>query len=296
MTSTIVANVKNVNITNPDKLLWPELGISKLDYINILNDLAPYIIPHAKDRLLTTIRYPDGVSGKSFYQKNIPAYAPEWIKKVKWKNVNYIVLNDYHTLMWLGNQAAIEFHTSFNNYLIEMYPSALVFDLDPSKGQIFSEVIEVALLIYETLKSLDIQSWVKTSGATGLQLYIPTGGKYNYNLARNINKFFAVYFAEKFPKKITIERSVNNRGNKLYFDYLQMWHGKTITTVYSPRATKNATISVPVEWEELKNGLLPENFNLLNIKERLKNKGDLFSPLLDKSYAQSLDSIIKFIN
>ncbi len=295
MTNSIEIDKKNIRITNPEKLLWPELGIRKIDYLTILKDFSPYIIKHAKNRLLTTIRFPDGINEKSFYQKNAPSYTPNWIKRIRWKNVNYIILNDYATLAWLCNQAVIEFHLSFNSYMNENYPNYLVFDLDPSSDQKFEAVIEVALLINETLKSLEIKSWVKTSGATGLQIYIPIGEKYNYNISRKINNFFAIYFSEKYPNKITIERMKSKRGNKIYFDYLQMWHGKTITATYSPRATKEATISTPIEWEELKKGLLPQDFNLLNINSRLKEKGDLFSPLVSISSIQNMDEIIKFV-
>lgn len=293
---TITIDGYKVNITNPEKILWPERGIRKIDYISKLIEITPYILPHTKDRLLTTIRYPDGIHNKSFYQKNTPVYAPEWIERFKWKDVDYMLLNNRAALAWLGNQAALELHTAFNRYQDEMFPDSLVFDLDPSKGQTFEEAVEAALLINETLESLNIKSWIKTSGATGLQIYIPIGKKYNYETARNINHFFGLYFSKKYPKQITIERMVNKRGTKLYFDYLQMWHGKTITSVYSPRAMKEATVSMPVEWEELSKGLKPGNFNLFNVTERLEEKGDLFAPLLDINYIQNLDPIIQYVS
>lgn len=293
---TITIDNKEIKITNPDKILWPALKIRKLDYIAKLIDLAPFILPHTTNRLLTTIRYPDGVEGKSFYQKNIPQYAPKWVESVEWRNTRYIVLNSVATLGWLANQAALELHTTFNYYQEQDYPTSLVFDLDPSKGQPFEQVVEVALLIFHTLTGLGINSCVKTSGATGLQIYIPIGKKYNYDIARLINRFFGEYFSKKFPKLITIERMTDKRGNKLYFDYLQMWHGKTITSVYSPRATANATISTPLEWEELNRGIKPEDFTLLNIKERIENKGDLFAPLLQGGFEPNIDHIAKFVS
>ncbi len=285
-----------VRITNPEKLLWPQLGIRKIDYIEKLIELAPYMLPHARDRLLTTIRYPDGVDGKSFFQKDIPDYAPEWVETAFWHDNNYILLNSLPTLVWLGNQAMLEFHTAFNLYTKEEYPTSLVFDLDPSEGQSFEEAAEAALLINETLEGLRIKSWVKTSGATGLQVYIPVGRRYDYDEARKINFFFGRYFSKKYPKLFTIERIVSKRGKRLYFDYLQMWHGKTITMVYSPRANRQATISMPVEWEELKRGIRPEDFTLLNAKDRLKEKGDLFAPLLSDDHVQNLDFLLEHLN
>jgi len=287
---------RQVNITHPEKLLWPALGIRKIDYIKILLDLAPYLLPHTANRLLTTIRYPDGISGKSFFQKNIPDHSPDWLPTRQWHENNYILLAEKAVLVWLGNQAALEFHVPFNTYDREQYPTNLVFDLDPSAGQSFADAVEVALLVHQELVSLDIKSYVKISGASGLQIYIPVGGRYAYEEARKINEFFAAYFSQKYPEKITIERTVEKRGKKLYFDYLQMWQGKTIISPYSPRATEYASVAAPVEWNELAQGLKPQDITLLNIKQRLGDKRDLFLPLLNGNEAQDLGFILKHIN
>jgi bifunctional non-homologous end joining protein LigD len=298
---TIIIEGKKLKISNPEKLLWPEAGIRKIDYLARMIELSSFIIPHAKDRLLTTIRYPDGISGEFFFSKNLPDYAPRWIKSRKWNDTQYAVLDSVPTLAWFVNMAALEFHTSFNTFTKENFPSWIVFDLDPSESQSFNDAAEVSLLINETLDSLGITSYVKTSGSTGLQIYIPTGGKYNYNDARKINEFFGRYFSEKYPKKVTIERMKEKRGNKLYFDYLQMWHGKTITMVYSPRANKNASISMPVTWEQIKSGIKPGDFTLNNAYEHLKKTGDIFKPLLtskkpEESFELVTEHILKKLN
>ncbi|MTI68834.1 MAG: DNA polymerase domain-containing protein [Firmicutes bacterium] len=282
-----------VKLTNLNKVLWPKLCIKKFDYIDILIKISNYIIPHTKDRILTVIRYPDGVRGKSFYQKKVPNYAPDWIDLIKYKGSNYINLNKRATLVWLGNLASLEFHVTFNKYQ-NNNPNYLVFDLDPSKGQKFNEVIEISLLIYDTLKALGIKSYVKTSGKSGLQIYIPTNNKYNYNDIRKLNKFFGLYFSEKYSNRITIERNKKKRDNRLYFDYLQTWNKKTIVSVYSPRANEYAGISMPIKWSELKKGIDPKNFNLLNVNKRLKEYSDLFINL-EKDYNKSLDDILKRI-
>lgn len=282
-----------VSITNPEKLLWPELGIRKIDYITKLIELAPYIIGHAKNRLLTTIRYPHGYSEKSFFQKNTPKYAPEWIRTYLWHDNHYILLNNTATLVWLANQAALELHTAFNYITNEFAPKDIVFDLDPAEGLKFSDTAEVALNINEELTRLDITGYVKMSGATGLQVYIPAGERYDYETARRINHIFAVFFAKKYPDKITIERTIKKRGHRVYFDYLQMWGGKTIISPYSPRATAYATVAAPIEWDELKKGIKPENVTLLNISQRLKEKGDLFANLLGRQKKQNLDLILQ---
>ncbi len=293
---TLTIEGKKLRLSNPEKPLWPEVGIRKIDYLTRMIELSPYLLPHARDRLLTTIRYPHGVHGKSFFAKNLPDYAPPWISRHTWNAIKYALLDSIPTLCWLINLASLEFHTSFNTYRKEDHPTSIVFDLDPSEGQTFEDVTEVALLVKETLDSLSIKSFIKTSGASGMQLYIPVGGKYSYDTARRINEFFGQYFAQKYPRKITIERLVDKRGTKLYFDYLQMWQGKTITLVYSPRATKSATLSMPVTWEEVRKGIKPENFTLNNAVERLKKTGDLFAPLLSaKGPEKSLEEVVKKI-
>lgn len=287
---SVQVNGQSITISNMDKLLWKEKNISKLSYVEKLVYLSEYLLPYAKNRLLTCICFPDGVDGKSFYRKNIPGHAPDFIYTQMWNDNEYILLNDLETLVWLGNMAALEFHTSFEQDR-NGGPDSLVFDLDPSSGQTFEDVANAALIIHDTLESLNIRSYVKTSGATGLQIYIYTAGKYDYDKARAINEFFALYFCEKFPELFTVERMVQKRGKKLYFDYLQMWQGKTIICPYSPRATKKATVATPITWEELKQGAHPEDFTLENMKERLDKTGDLFLDLQDPNKAVSLDFI-----
>lgn len=291
MTGWIKVDEQEIKITNPQKVLWPELGIRKIDYLKVLIELSPYLLPHSTDYMLMLLRFPNGIDQKAFYQKKAAAHTPEWIDTIKKDGDNYINLNSRKTLVWLGNSAALEFHVGFNK-INEDLISALVFDLDPSEGQTFDQVVEVALKIHEVLKSLSVNSLIKTSGATGLQIFIPTGNKYTYEQGRNINTFFANYFAGKFPNLITIERSVKKRGKLLYFDYLQMWRGKNMICVYSPRAVKSAAVSTPVTWEELDKGIKPGDFNILNIMKRLKAKGDLFKELLEPG-KQNLDFILK---
>ncbi|MDP4094036.1 MAG: non-homologous end-joining DNA ligase [Bacillota bacterium] len=283
---------REIIISNPEKLLWPEAGISKTVYISCMVELAPYILPYAKGRLLTTIRYPDGIHGQSFYQKSCPEYAPEWVNTAEFNDISYIILDSVPTLVWLATQAALEFHVTFNTADNEDNPTYLVFDLDPSKGQTFDEVIEAGLKIHETLEALSIKSFAKTSGATGLQVYIPVNGRYDYDRARLINEFFGKYFSQKYPDLFTIERIVKNRGKKLYFDYLQMWYGKTLAAAYCPRATEKASISMPIDWDQLPQ-IKPEDFTLLNAGKLLVEHGDRFKGLLETE--QNLDSILERI-
>ena len=280
-----------LSVSNPHKLLFPEAGITKLDYISTLIDLAPFLLAHASGRILTAIRYPNGIGADSFYQKHMPQKAPPWVETIEKDGERFINLSRADTLAWLGNLAVIEFHTPFCTEQ-EGLLRALVFDLDPSEGQTFADAAECALLVYDTLQSLGIHSLVKTSGASGLQVYIPTSPM-TFEQGRRINEFFAKYFAEKYPEKITIERLVKNRGKKLYFDYLQMGPGKSIITAYSPRAVACAAVSMPIQWDELKAGVSPCDFTLRNAAERIAQIGEIFAPVLSGQRNEPLEALIQ---
>ncbi|OEF98592.1 non-homologous end-joining DNA ligase [Desulfuribacillus alkaliarsenatis] len=282
---------KVISISNPDKYLWPN-SVTKLDFIKYIYEIADYMLPYVKNRLLTTIRYPNGVDDdKSFYQKNVPAHAPEWITSKNWNGTNYILPNDKATLVWLANLAALEMHVSFNYWQSEDYPTELVFDLDPSVTDRFDQVLEIALYLNDNLLQIGLHSIAKTSGATGIQIYIPIKPIYKYEQTRKVAKFIAEYMENKYPKIITTERLVKQRGTKLYIDYLQHWRGKTLPAPYSVRARQQPTVSTPVTWEEVEKGFKPEDFTIFNTIERIEKLGNLFI-FKDE---HSLDQVLKFI-
>lgn len=267
---------EKVKLSNPQKMLWPNLDITKLEYVKIMHGLAPYILKYTKDKYLTCIRYPDGIYGKSFYQKNKPSHAPDWIPTLQYGGNDYVNLINEDILMWLCNLAVIEFHISFER-ADSNKPDFLIFDLDPSQGVPFEMVRESAIVIYETLKGFSISCMAKTSGATGIQILIPHGRKLNYDEGRKFNEFFSRYFSEKYPHLFSIERIVKKRGNKIYFDYLQMWQGKSLIAPYSPRAVEHGAVSMPLKWGEVYQGVTPKDFNLQNILSILKKRGDLLA-------------------
>jgi bifunctional non-homologous end joining protein LigD len=285
---------REITITNPEKPLYPAAGISKWDYVLHLTRLAPYLLPHCRRRFLTTIRYPHGAGGDFFYQKNVPSHAPEWIATARDGSVTYILLEDTPTLVWLANLACLEFHLSFQRVDDPDHPPELVFDLDPSVEG-FDRVMEVALLLRELLNHLELDAWVKTSGATGLQLYIPLKGRLSFEQTRKVSRFIAQYLEEKHPHLITLERLKKNRGDKVYIDYLQHWRGKSLIAPYSPRGRAQATVSTPLDWSELKPGLSPEQFTLPTIHRRLAEKKDLFRPLLSRENRFDLKPILAFV-
>ncbi|NGQ93868.1 DNA polymerase domain-containing protein [Brevibacillus sp. SYP-B805] len=289
---TLTVEDKQLSISNPDKPLWPEAGVTKLAYIQYLMTVAPVLLPYTRNRLLTVIRYPHGIHDKSFYQKNLPAYAPEWIPTHTWESTRYPLLNDLPTLVWLANQAALEWHVSFHEAGNEI-PTELVFDLDPSTPE-FGPVQQAALRLKELLDELQLPSYVKTSGASGLQVYVPIERRYSFAQTRLVGEFVARYLTARYPRELTIERLIKNRGTKLYIDYLQHWRGKTLPAPYSTRAKPEATVSTPLTWEEVPQ-IHPTQFTVHHLPARLQERGDLFRPLLSADDRASLDPILSFL-
>jgi bifunctional non-homologous end joining protein LigD len=286
---TVEIEGNEITVTHPDKWLWPELEISKLIYLQKLVVLAPYLMRYCQDRYLTTIRFPDGVHGKSFYQKNAPQPLPHYVTTSEKAGIHYINLDSLSTLLWLGNLAAIEFHPSFERIGGEE-PAEWVLDIDPSVEN-EPRLMEAVSIIGETLESIGIHSVPKTSGATGVQIIIPIQEGHTFAQLKKIGHFVSQYLVEKNPELFTIERLKKNRGTRIYIDYVQHALGKSLSAPYTPRARQHATISTPLTWEEVRGNISPQSFNLWTIEERLSKYGDLITTV-DK---QDLGSIINHI-
>jgi bifunctional non-homologous end joining protein LigD len=282
-----------IKISNPEKVLFPAQGWTKWDFVLTCARLAPFLLPYCRNRLLTTIRWPDGVEGDSFYQKNVPQHSPEWVETAKESETEYILLNNLPTLVWLANLACLEFHVSFHRTDSRECPTELVIDLDPSVDD-FSKVVETALLVRDVLRQMDLDGVVKTSGASGLQIYVPIEPRYRYEKTRKVNRFIAEYLAKRHPDLITVERKVKNRGDKVYVDYLQHWYHKTLIAPYSPRANQAGAVSVPLDWQEVNHSLSPHQLTLQTVFDRLEQHGDLFRPVTEGPRHQ-LDAILSFI-
>lgn len=287
---TIVVQGQEVTVSNPGKLLWPEKGITKAIFLERLAALSPWLLKHCRDRLLTTIRFPDGVHGKSFYQKNCPTPAPAFVETTRNESIDYVNLTGLPTLLWLGNLACLEYHASFDRISDPAHPTEWVLDLDPSREE-EPRIMEAALLAGDLLRSLGIDSTPKTSGATGVQLIVPLVKDLTFDELRRIGEFVGRYLADKHKQLFTVERMKKDRGDAIYVDYLQHYQGKTIIAPYSPRARKAATVSTPLHWDEVRRNVAIADYNLLTIEERLRSEGDL----LDAVAPQSLRSILSFI-
>ncbi len=287
---SILIEGQELAITNPDKLLWPEMGITKLVYLQRLTELAPYLIKHCKGRYLTTIRYPNGIHGKSFYQKNCPQPRPDFVTLAPLDTIDYIELNSLPTLLWLGNLACLEFHASFDRIGEPVHPTEWMIDLDPSLEE-EPRIMEAASIVGELLRSLGIQSVPKTSGATGVQIIVPLQPDLTFDELRVIGQFVGEFVSRAHPHLFTIERMKKDRGTCIYFDYLQHYRGKTLSAPYTPRARKASSVSTPLLWEEVARDVKPADYHLLNIASRLQKMGDL----IDTVPPQRLRPILQFI-
>ncbi|ATN06775.1 DNA ligase D [Chryseobacterium indologenes] len=285
----ITLNKHIVKLTNQDKVYFPKDGITKGDVIAYYQSVATYILPHLKNRPLSLNRFPNGIEEQSFYQKDAGEHIPDWIKTTQVysesndKYIDYIYCNDKATLAYLNNLGCIDLNP-WNSSLPDLeHPDYLVLDLDPSKKNTFDDVIETALQVNKVLNSIKIKGYCKTSGSTGIHIYIPMGGNYDFDQVKDFAHILMKQVNERLPKITTLERSLQKRdSNKIYLDYLQNRTGQTLASAYSLRPKEGASVSMPLDWEELKPGIRPADYNIHNSLERIKAKGDLFKPVLGK--------------
>ncbi|MEH7226176.1 DNA ligase D [Bacillus sp. JJ1566] len=286
---------EEIEITHPDKPLWKDKSITKLEYIHYLVGVSTYMLPFLNDRLLTVIRYPHGMYGEKFYQKNCPDYAPEFIQTSMSEGIDYIVCNDLRTLTWLGNQLSFEFHIPFQT-IYSNGPSEIVFDLDPPSRDAFPLAKKAATILKEVFDGLKLISFVKTSGNKGLQIYIPLPeNRFTYDDTRQFTEFVANYLTTMEPDLFTTERLKKNRGNRLYVDYVQHAEGKTIVAPYSVRGNDGAYVATPLYWDEITDDLSIEDFPLESIIERINEKGCPFAHYFDAKDEQPFEPVLEFL-
>lgn len=275
---------KVLKLTHLDKLFWPEEKFTKGDLINYYLEVAPYILKYLQDRPESLHRFPNGINGNSFYQKNIDGLAPDWadtvaIRSEEKKEINYFLCNNLPSLIYLINLGCIELNPWNSRNPKLDYPDYLVIDLDPLEID-FDFVLKTALAAKKILSGLGIKSYPKSSGATGLHIYIPLGAKYSYEQAKNFARILVNLIHEETADFTSVERLPAKRVGKVYLDYLQNVKGQTLASAYSVRPKPKATVSTPLTWNEVQEGFLPENFTINNIISRLKKVGDLFEPVL----------------
>ena len=286
---TFVFGKIKVKVTNINKIYFPDEGITKGDVINYYIEMADYILPYLKGRPQSLLRTPNGIKAKGFFHKDAGGGTPSFVKTKKLfsestnKNINYIICDNKPTLTYLNNLGSIEINPWHSTIQALDNPDYLMIDIDPSNENTFEQVIEAANVVKEVLDRAGASSYCKTSGASGLHVYVPTAKKYTYEQVKDFAYLICMLANEQIPEFTTLERNLQKRGHKhIYMDYLQNRRGQTIACVYSLRPKSGATVSTPLLWKEVKSGLTPQDFHIHNIMKRVKKMGDIFTPILGK--------------
>jgi bifunctional non-homologous end joining protein LigD len=286
---TVTIGTAKVNLSNQNKIYWPAEKITKGMVVEYYQSIAPYILPYLKDRPESLKRNPNGITDKGFYHKDAGTEAPRFVKslalysKSAKKDIDYIICNNKATLAYLNNLGCIELNPWHSTVKALDKPDYLIIDIDPSAKNNFEQVIQTALAFKTILDKAGAKSFCKTSGATGLHIYVPMGKKYLYDQVRSFAEILCQLVNEQLPKFTTMERNLKKRGNnKIYLDHLQNSRGQTIASAYSLRPHKGATVSTPLLWKEVKTGLHPSAFNIHTVPARLKKMKDLFAGVLGK--------------
>lgn len=280
---TLLLNKRSVSLTNQQKIYWPQEKITKGQLIDYYISVADYILLHLKDRPLSLHRFPNGITGMSFYQKDMDVKTiPSWLKTISFtaestgKEVDYLLCNDAATLLYMVNLGCIEVNPWLSRISKPEHPDNIVIDLDP-EGIPFSAVIETAQCVHEILEKYSINSYCKTSGSRGLHIFIPTGAKYEYETCRLFAEFIARETNAQLPGITSVIRTKSQRKKKVYVDFLQNSRGQTIAAPYSVRPKPGATVSTPLDWKEVNEQLDMKDFHIGNTVSRLKKKGDLWA-------------------
>ncbi|WP_432221933.1 DNA ligase D [Flavobacterium sp. TMP13] len=273
-------------LTNLNKIYFPESGITKGEIIHYYSEVADFILPYLKDRPESLNRYPNGIKSSSFYQKDFDTdKVPSWLKtknltsESNEKGIDYLICNDKETLIYMVNLGCIDFNPWNSTVQNLDNPDWMVIDIDPDSDN-FEEVIETALTVRKVLDNLEVESYCKTSGASGMHVYVPLGGKYHYESVKLFAQIIAREVQTKLPDTTTLERSIKKRNHKIYIDYLQNRRGQTIAAPYSVRPHIGATVSTPLDWSEVHSKLRPADFTIKNVLSRFEKKGDLWKPVL----------------
>lgn len=282
---------KRLTLSNLDKVFYPKAGFTKAQVIDYYLRIAPVLLPHLRDRPLTLKRYPNGVEGEYFYEKNCPAHRPPWVKTAPiWSDQNqrlmqFCLVQDVASLAWATNLADLEMHVPLHRRQDVDRPDSVVFDLDPGAPADLVQCCEVAVILKEAFEGLGLASFVKTSGSKGLQVYVPLHTRIGYGETKPFARAVAEALAAKRPGLVVSNMKKSLRGGKVLVDWSQNDPHKTTVCVYSLRARERPTVSMPVTWEEVRQCLRakdprPLSFEASAALRRVEERGDLFAPLL----------------
>ena len=283
----LIVEGKELSVSNLDKVLYPKVGFTKGQVIDYYIRVAPVLLPHLKDRPLTMKRYPDGVEGEFFYEKNCPSHRPKWVQTAKvWSEsndrmMNYCLVQDLPTLVWAANLADLELHTSLSRKNNVERPTMMVFDLDPGAPADIVQCCQVGLWLRDLLGNMKLKSFPKTSGSKGLQVYVPLNTSVTYDQTKDLSRALAQHLEAEHVDLVTSNMSKAVRKGKVFVDWSQNDEHKTTICVYSLRAREEPTVSTPVGWDEVENCLKKKKADLLKFRSdkviaRVEKRGDLF--------------------
>ena len=278
-----------VQRTNPAKIYWPAERYTKKDLIDYYRSISPWLLPYLKNRPVVLTRFPDGIDGKSFYQKDAPSHTPSWIRTVPiWSNdtqrdIRYFVCDDIETLEYLANMGSIPLHIWNSRIGTLEQPDWCVIDLDPKEAP-FSDVIRCALVLKDICDRIGMPAYVKTTGKSGLHILLPLGRQFTYEQCRTLGEVIARLMLKEVGSIATITRHVTKRGDKVYLDYLQNRHGQLIVSPFSVRPLPGAPVSMPLRWEEVTSSLNPRDYTIGNAVDRMS--GMDADPVLEVLSAQ----------
>ncbi|MDQ7949100.1 MAG: DNA ligase D [Pedobacter sp.] len=289
-------NGHDLKFNNLSKIYWPVEKITKREMINYYYQVAPYILPYLKNRPQSLNRHPGGINGPSFYQKDVTGKVPDWMDTYLYhtddsdEDKHFLLGNNEATLLYMASLGCIEINPWNSTIKKPDHPTWCIIDLDPDKNS-FDQVIEAAQVTKQILDDMGVPSYCKTSGSTGLHIYIPLGAKYTYEQSKEFARIIVTLVHRELPKYTSLERAVKDRKGKMYLDFLQNRASATIAAPYSVRPKPGATVSMPLEWDEVKKGLKMKDFTIFNAIERIEKVGDLFLPVLGKGI--DLKKVIK---
>ncbi|TXI86069.1 MAG: ATP-dependent DNA ligase [Cupriavidus sp.] len=286
--STLEIGGVSVAVSRLDKIFYPKTGFTKGDVIDYYIRISPFLLPHLKGRPVSLKRYPNGVEGFFFYEKNCPDYRPKWMKTIEVAKsdggkIQYCAMDDLPALVWAVNLADLELHTFLHRYPAMHRPTCLAFDLDPGPPAGILQCAQVALLLREIFQGLEMEVFAKTSGSKGMQVYVPLNTPTTYEKTKKVAETIAKALAERFPDRITGLMNKAKRAGKVFVDWSQNDEKKTTVCVYSLRAKDHPTVSAPVTWSEVEASVKrqrPLGFEAGDILSRVEKRGDLFAPVL----------------
>jgi bifunctional non-homologous end joining protein LigD len=293
------AGDRELRLSNLDKVFWPDDGYTKGDLLTYYFNISSVMPPHLIDRPLTLKRMPDGIKGPYFYEKNAPIHTPEWMPRIPvlaegdTKTINFLTVRDVAHMLWIVNLGAIEFHPLHGRGSNQKYPSYAFFDLDPFEPAGYEEVKHVATLIKVVLDRLDLRSYPKTSGATGMQIMVPLDERTGYDEVRGFVGAVSDLVHEAEPTVTTLEWEVSRRSGKVFMDVNMNREGANIAAAYSVRPEPGATVSAPFTWEEL-DDIDPRNFTIETMFDRVAEVGDPFLPVAEgpgQSIAAAIEAL-----